>query len=80
MSDERVGMRWVVGGVAGAAAVPRRCRARSVAQTYDRRPTRAPATDPWDSYKLRLAALARQQGVREATIQANVPGLTSTSG
>ena len=27
-------------------------------------------------YKLRLAALARQQGVREATIQANVPGLT----
>jgi len=35
-----------------------------------------PATDPWSGYKLRLAALARQQGVREATIQANVPGLT----
>jgi lytic murein transglycosylase len=30
----------------------------------------------WDNYKVRLAALARQQGVREATIQANVPGLT----
>ena len=30
----------------------------------------------WDTYKLRLAALARQQGVRESTIQANVPGLT----
>jgi lytic murein transglycosylase len=32
--------------------------------------------DPWYGYKLRLAALARQQGVREATIQANVLGLT----
>jgi lytic murein transglycosylase len=36
----------------------------------------APDMDPWYGYKLRLAALARQQGVREATIQANVPGLT----
>jgi lytic murein transglycosylase len=35
-----------------------------------------PATDAWSGYKLRLAALARQQGVREVTIQANVPGLT----
>ena len=35
----------------------------------------APAADPWYGYKLRLAQLARQQGVREATIQANVPGL-----
>jgi lytic murein transglycosylase len=35
-----------------------------------------PAADPWYGYKLRLAQLARQQGVREATIQANVPGLT----
>ena len=36
----------------------------------------APAMDPWYGYKLRLAALARQQGVREATIQSNVLGLT----
>ncbi|MFL6722291.1 MAG: lytic transglycosylase domain-containing protein [Sphingomonas sp.] len=36
----------------------------------------APAMDPWYGYKLRLAALARQQGVRESTIQANVPGLS----
>jgi lytic murein transglycosylase len=36
----------------------------------------APAIDPWYGYKLRLAALARQQGVSDATIQANVPGLT----
>ena len=35
----------------------------------------APAMDPWYGYKLRLAALARQQGVRETTIEANVPGL-----
>ncbi len=35
----------------------------------------APAPSAWGSYKLRLAALARQQGVREATIQAYVPTL-----
>jgi len=33
-------------------------------------------SDAWDGYKLRLAVLARQQGVREATIRANVPNLT----
>lgn len=33
-------------------------------------------TDAWSTYKVRLAALARQQGVREATIQSNVPGLS----
>ena len=32
--------------------------------------------DTWYGYKLRLAALARQQGVREATVQANVLGLS----
>jgi membrane-bound lytic murein transglycosylase B len=36
----------------------------------------APAIDPWYGYKLRLAELARGQGVREPTIQANVPGLS----
>jgi lytic murein transglycosylase len=38
-------------------------------------PQPTPVNDPWYGYKLRLAALARQQGVREATIQENVPGL-----
>jgi lytic murein transglycosylase len=33
-------------------------------------------TSAWDTYKIRLAALARQQGVRESTIQANVPDLS----
>ena len=32
-------------------------------------------TDPWSNYKLRLALLARQQGVTQATIDSNVPGL-----
>jgi len=34
------------------------------------------AVDPWTGYKQRLAALARQQGIREDTIQENVPGLS----
>ena len=38
----------------------------------------ASATDAWSGYKIRLAALARQQGVREATIQAVVPYLRLT--
>ena len=43
------------------------------AQTYAQpRPT----IDPWYGYKLRLAALARQQGVRDATVQATVMGLS----
>lgn len=33
----------------------------------------------WDSYKMRLAALARLQGVRESTIAAYVPGLDMDS-
>jgi len=37
--------------------------------------TQATSAESWDTYKVRLAALARLQGVRESTIQANVPGL-----
>jgi lytic murein transglycosylase len=33
----------------------------------------------WETYKVRLAALARLQGVRETTIQAHVPGLSMNS-
>jgi lytic murein transglycosylase len=36
----------------------------------------ASSASQWDTYKVRLAALARLQGVREATIRANVPDLT----
>jgi lytic murein transglycosylase len=42
-------------------------------------PTYAPAMDPWYGYKLRLATLARQQGVSAATVQANVPNLTKNA-
>ena len=33
----------------------------------------------WETYKVRLAGLARLQGVREPTIQAYVPGLDMNS-
>jgi membrane-bound lytic murein transglycosylase B len=42
----------------------------SVLRTY------APQSSQWETYKLRLSILARQQGVRDETIRANVPGLT----
>ena len=35
----------------------------------------SPASSPWETYKTRLAILARQQGVRPETVQAYVPGL-----
>ena len=44
--------------------------AAAAAQTYVQ-----PAASPWEMHKTRLAALARQQVVREATIQAVVPYL-----
>jgi lytic murein transglycosylase len=36
----------------------------------------AASSGAWDTYKYRLSLLARQQGVRPQTIQANVPGLS----
>ena len=50
--------------------------AQTYVPAYPRYVQPAPARSAWDSYKSRLAILARQQGVRPATIQANVPGLT----
>lgn len=35
----------------------------------------APTADPWQTYKVRLTMLARQQGIREATIQSTIPDL-----
>lgn len=35
----------------------------------------AQSTSPFDQYKVRLAALARAAGIRQSTIDANVPGL-----
>jgi lytic murein transglycosylase len=44
--------------------------------TYGQPAFAAQTPSAWDTYKIRLAALARKQGVHEATIQGNVPGLT----
>ena len=66
--------RWLVvslsGAALGASSVPGLAQADLSTPPYS-----APATDAWSGYKVRLAALARQQGVREATIQAVVPYL-----
>jgi lytic murein transglycosylase len=52
-----------------------------IAQIYPYQPPAyaVPQTSPWETHKIRLAALARQQGVRESTIQAVVPYLTPNS-
>ena len=80
---------WIFIGLSavslGSAAKPVEHRAPpqhpiQLAQTYVPAPPRyaqpIPVRSAWDTYKARLAILARQQGVRPATIQANVPGLT----
>jgi membrane-bound lytic murein transglycosylase B len=68
---------WIFAGFAAASlgAASGEASAQAV-QTYGQPTFAAASVSPWDSYKVRLAALARQQGVREATIQGNVPGLT----
>ena len=43
---------------------------------YPQQSYAAPVRSAWETYKLRLSILARQQGVRPATIAANVPGMT----
>jgi membrane-bound lytic murein transglycosylase B len=58
-----------------APAQPATQLAQAYPQTYPAPAYRAPAMSGWEQEKVRLAALARQQGVREATIQAVVPGL-----
>jgi membrane-bound lytic murein transglycosylase B len=66
---------WIIG--LSAASVSTATPPVQLAQADVTTPAYASAPmDPWYGYKLRLAQLARQQGVREATIQANVFGLT----
>jgi lytic murein transglycosylase len=78
---------WFVGLSAvslGSSAAPVAVRksatpsAVQLAQTYAT-PTYGyaqPQRSAWDTYKLRLSILARQHGVRDSTIQANVPNLS----
>ncbi|HWU93508.1 MAG TPA: lytic murein transglycosylase [Sphingomicrobium sp.] len=56
-----------VGSAAPPAPVDLTATAAAVAQSTD---------TSWDTYKVRLAGLARLQGVRESTIRANVPDLS----
>jgi len=66
---------WIIG--LSAASVSTATLPVQLAQADVTTPAYASAPmDPWYGYKLRLAQLARQQGVREATIQSNVLGLT----
>jgi membrane-bound lytic murein transglycosylase B len=63
---------WIFVGLAAVSLGS--ATATTQAQTYAY-PQPAPTRSVWDTYKLRLAILARQQGVRDSTIQANVPNL-----
>ncbi|HEY6049015.1 MAG TPA: lytic murein transglycosylase, partial [Sphingomicrobium sp.] len=49
--------------------------AQNYSQPYGAQTYSAPQNSTWATYKVRLAALARLQGVRQSTIDANVPGL-----
>lgn len=66
--------RWLCVSVStallGASAAPVLAQADLTTPSYA-----MPAMDAWSSYKVRLGALARQQGVRDATVQAVVPYL-----
>src|SRR5947199_4812830 len=49
--------------------------AQNYAQAYAAQSYSAPQASTWATYKVRLAALARLEGVRQSTIDANVPAL-----
>src|SRR3954451_24936204 len=63
--------RWILVALVAAWFSPAAAQIPGYAQ-----PTYAQPMSAWDGYKLRLAALARQQGVRESTIQSTVPNLS----
>jgi lytic murein transglycosylase len=58
------------------ALPPQQQLAQNYAQPYATQSYAAPQPSTWATYKVRLAALARLQGVRQSTIDANVPGLS----
>lgn len=68
---------WLVVGLSSASLGPASAQTAVPAGPYSyQQPAYAAAVrSGWDQHKLRLAALARAQGVREATIQAVVPYL-----
>lgn len=64
---------WIL--VSLSAASVGSASAQVTSYTYAQPAYSRPVSSPWTTYKQRLAILARQQGVRESTIQQNVPGL-----
>src|SRR5206468_5318919 len=68
---------WAI-AVAGALSLAGGAAPEASQLAYPQQPTYAapPQADAWTTYKQRLAILARQQGVAQATISANVPSLT----
>lgn len=71
------GLLGLAAAAVGSAAPSTDAPLVSLAQASGLEPTPQYAiADAWSVYKVRLAALARQRGVSEGTIQANVPGLT----
>ena len=65
---------WIL--VSLSAASVSSASAQLAGTTYTQSAYTQPVSDSWATYKVRLAALARLQGVSESTIQQNVPGLT----
>ncbi|HEV8245972.1 MAG TPA: hypothetical protein VGP93_09395, partial [Polyangiaceae bacterium] len=68
---------WLVigTGAASLASTTPQLAGTAAAQTYGQPAYAMPVPDPWQAYKVRLTALARQQRVSEATIQAVIPNL-----
>jgi lytic murein transglycosylase len=64
---------WIVVALSAASLG---CAAQVSSMTYGQPAYGQAISDPWQTYKVRLAILARQQGVSEATIQQNVPDLS----
>jgi len=73
---------WILAGLSSVSLVSAAPPEQFAPASFQASPTAQPQPqlanrdDSWATYKLRLAILARQQGVRESTVQANVPGLT----
>src|SRR5689334_18278534 len=70
-------IRWLCIGASAASVASAATPALQPAHYVPAQPQYAqPVRSAWDTYKSRLAILAAQQGVRQSTIQTNVPGLT----
>ena len=74
-TELRVWTAMVAGVAALGTAAPAFAQLYPIPQSYGQVVPTSPISDPWTQYKARLTALARQQGVRETTIQSVIPGL-----